>query len=835
MHLFLQNLLESLRNIRRMKWQTLVSIFGLITGIVAMTLSANWLWTETNYEHFRPDYKDLYILRFGAKEGGQFALASYPMRHAIDSVAEQHGIAVGKCVKDNAKKAIRPVGQTGEAEEYVFQQVSASWMDIMQPEIVVGNAQELFAHDDRVLIGRSTAERFFGSAEKAVGRAVYSEADSTAFTVAAVFDDRYKESLFYCDFIFRDKVSPEMRFANNWLGQVLVMRSDRPEEDFKTLQQGVNGIPAVSWWVLGEMQPLRFNKMVQEHKSFLDAYLYPIAFTGISFVLLLGALVNLLMVSISTFLGRIREYTLRRSLGASTVQNNRWILTEILPFVLVSIAFAAIIVEWLNYAGMVPGSERLIFYTLCWVVLASLAALSLFLLYPMWIMRRAYRLAFSGRAVSATTHGYLLVVQSFACSLMLFITLGMQRQINDMIYGDLGFDRENILRLHTGHVYGEDQFVPVYGLQSQRDIAAAFKREAGAGIVDAIALPMDIVSPIGNLALLPITEEVARQVEPLKDGDGSYIRKLWEIYGDVHKFHCKYMELPISAFDFFNIRVDEGTELTLDSLAPNELPALVNREALEELQEVFPMRQKYRFGMRTQGGGVAYASNVPDHTSCAPIRVTGTMHVARKSFFETTQPLFIFGVPDDHKCHVMSHDAVYVKHEPGKREEAEAAIRRILTDEFNIPEDKIRIESLEEHIKSYYDEPVRVATILNLITVLSVFITFSGVFSLLLYSLRLRRRTMAIHRVMGAEFRDMLRTTLPPYLIYTFLGGVLAYVPAHLFMEQWMSSFSRGEVPGVGFMVLIVLGMLAVVLLLTFWQVRRAMKEKPVDVLRPEA
>ncbi len=819
---------------RRTTWQTLISIFGLITGIVAMTLSANWLWTETNYEHFRPDYKDLYILRFGMKEGGQFALASYPMRHAIDSVAEQHGIAVGKCCMDGVKKAIRPVGRTGEAEEYVFQEVSASWMDIMQPEIVVGNAQALFAHDDRVLIGRSTAERFFGSAEKAVGRAVYSEADSTAFTVAAVFDDRYKESLFYCDFIFRDKVSPEMRFANGWLGQVLVMRSDRPEEDFKTLQQGVNGIPAVSWWVLGEMQPLRFNKMVQEHKTFLDAYLYPVAFAGISFVLLLGALVNLLMVSISTFLGRTREYTLRRSLGASTGQNNRWILTEILPTVLVSTAFAAVIVEWLNYADLAPGSEALVFRTLGWVVLATLGALLLFLLYPMWLMRRAYRLAFAGRAVSATTHGYLLVVQSFACSLMLFITLGMQRQIDDMIYGDLGFDRENILRLHTGHAYGNDQSAPVFSPQSQRDLATAFKREAGAGIVDAISLPMDIVSPVGSLAFLPINEDVAQQVAPLREDGNAYAVKLWDIFGDVNAASFNYMELPFSAFDFFNIRVDEGAKPTADGLSFEEMPALVNREALEKMQEPFPTKRHYRFGKLTKGGGVAFLMQNPDHTFSS-IRVTGTMHVARKSFFETTLPLFIFGVPDDHKCHVMSHDAVYVKHEAGKREEAEAAMRRILTDEFNIPEDKIRIESLEEHIEAYYDEPVRVATILSLVTALSVFITFSGVFSLLLYSLRLRRRTMAIHRVMGAEFRNVLRTTLPPYIIYTFLGGVLAYVPAHLFMEQWMSSFSRGEVPGVGFMALILAGQLAIVLLLTVWQVRRAMKEKPVDVLRPEA
>ncbi len=835
MSLFLQNLLQSLRNMRRTKWQTLVSVIGLVSGIVSMTLSANWLWTELNHEHFRPEHRNLHILRFGMKGGGQFVICSAGMRYAIDSVAAQHGIMVGKGNLVFAKKPMRPLGDSEPAEKYEFQEVSPSWFDVMQPEILAGDVQSLFERDDRVLIGRSVAERFFKSVEGAMGKSVYSESDSTAFTVVGVFDDRYKETSFYCNFIFRDKIDPANRFNNSWLGAVMLMRSDKPEEDFKILQQGVNGSPRVSWWELGEMQPLRYKKMIDEHKNFLDAYLYPIAFVGISFVLLLGALVNLLMVCISTFLGRTREYTLRRSLGGSAEQNNLWILTEVLPAVFVSIALSAVMVEWLNHADLVPGSKVFIVATFSWVALATLAVQLLFLLYPMWLMRRAYRLAFAGRSINATTHGYLLVVQCFACALMLFITLGMQRQISDMIYGDLGFDRENILRLKTGYVFGTDLSGPVFNRQSQRDIADAFKREAGAGVVDAIALPMDIVSPIGSLAFLPIKEEVVQQVAPLREDNNAYAKKLWEIFGDIHKYHCKYMELPISAFDFFNIRVDEGIKPSLDGLAPNELPALVNREALEELQEVFPLRQKYRFGARTQGGAVGFLTQVPDHCKLSSIRVTGTMHVARNSFFETTKPLFIFGVPDNHDCHVLSFDAIYVKHLPDRREEAEAAMRRILIEDFDIPEDKIDISSLEEHIEAYYEEPVRVATILSLITALSIFITFSGVFSLLLYSLRLRRRQMAIRRVMGAELRDVLRATLPPYLIYTLLGGVLAYVPAHLFMERWMSSFTRGEVPGLGFMALIIAAMLLVVFLLVLWQVRRAMNEKPVDVLKPEA
>ena len=104
-----------------------------------------------------------------------------------------------------------------------------------------------------------------------------------------------------------------------------------------------------------------------------------------------------------------------------------------------------------------------------------------------------------------------------------------------------------------------------------------------------------------------------------------------------------------------------------------------------------------------------------------------------------------------------------------------------------------------------------------------------------LYSLRLRRRSMAIRRVMGAGFRDVFRSQLRSYLLYVVAGGVLAYFPAALFMHKWMEYFHYGETPGVGLMVVIVCGICVVVALIVYGQVRRCMNDKPVEVLRPES
>ena len=61
--LWVQNLKQALRNLRSHGWQAGISATGLAVGIVCLTFSVNWLWTETNYDYFRPDYKDLYLVQ----------------------------------------------------------------------------------------------------------------------------------------------------------------------------------------------------------------------------------------------------------------------------------------------------------------------------------------------------------------------------------------------------------------------------------------------------------------------------------------------------------------------------------------------------------------------------------------------------------------------------------------------------------------------------------------------------------------------------------------------------------------------------------------------------
>ena len=414
----------------------------------------------------------------------------------------------------------------------------------------------------------------------------------------------------------------------------------------------------------------------------------------------------------------------------------------------------------------------------------------------------------------------MLVVQCFASALLLFLSLGMQRQISGMIHSDLGFERNNILRLYTGWLTlrGQDE---VYNYMSIfKSLPQEFRKESSSGITDAIAMPGDIFNPVSLHYISVWTEEeLAEGKESYESGDKG----------------VRYAEIPFRAMEFFGIKSKNGATFSQKAEQAGKLQVLFNGSAMQAFNVKDVRKARLYTGKMTGNEQcILLKTDYNTHYEHQALNIVGEVDIRLSDFHKGEEEMMLVGVPENHQCDFFEHDAVYIKYEEGKREDAEAAVRRVLR-RFDVPEEKIMLSSLDEYISGNYKEETYYANLLGALTVFSVLITFSGVFSMLLYSLRLRRRSMAMRRVMGAGFRDVFRPQLRSYLLYVVAGGVLAYFPAALLMHKWMEYFHYGETPGVGLMAVIVCGICVVVSLIVYGQVRRCMNEKPVEVLRPES
>ena len=817
MGLWIQNFKQALRGLRHQGWQAVVSVAGLAVSIVCLTFSVNWLWTETHYDSFRPDYEGLYVLERGDTLW-RSPYVWYDLGVELDSVLGEN-VSVGIyrpqrgrelfCLPDRPETAFYAQGLAA----------STDMVTTFGCRVLSGSLEDVAAANNQFILTESMARRLFGRID-VVGEGIcrVQGGEQSLYTVGAVVEDCRGKSNLYYDFIRPLWVGDYERNNVNYGNFHILLRTSHLEQTERELsridpeEKGSTGKLVLT--------PLRMYHKLGDGSGFVEAYFYQLAFVVVALLLVLSAVVNLLAVYTSVFLGRTREYALRRSLGASDAQNAKWMLTEVLPVVFLGVLLAAMGEEWLKYEGYVLGDVERVG---CFLAVVSGCVVCLCFVgmgYPVWKMRKAYHRSFSGQVRRLRTHVWMLVVQCFASALLLFLSLGMQRQISGMVHSDLGFERNNILRLYTGWMAfpGQDEvydYVPIF-----ESLPQEFRKEAGSGITDAIAMNSDIFNPVTKHYISVWTEEELAEGKENYDGDYNQVR---------------YAEIPFRAMAFFGIKSKDGAMLSPKAEQAGKLQIMFKGSAMQAFN-VGNVRKSQLYTGRMMGNENCcfWGGDELAHYDHQALNIVGEANIRLSDFHHGEEAMMLVGVPEDHLCRFKEHDAVYIKYEEGKRKEAEAAVRRVLS-RFDVPEEKIMLSSLDEYISENYEEETYYANLLSALTVFSVLITFSGVFSMLLYSLRLRRRSMAIRRVMGAGFRDVFRPQLRSYLLYVVAGGVLAYFPAALLMHKWMEYFHYGETPGVGLMAVIVCGMCVVVSLIVYGQVRRCMNEKPVEVLRPES
>ncbi len=861
MEIIWQNIIQAIRSLRTQAWQVAISSVSLAVGIVCLSFSANWFWVETNYDCKRPDYGNLYFLQERNDSSPDFAKWEFSYRelNEIKQQVPMNGFSMGFCQLTEMWKRVYASADNRNKQAFSYYTMDSCAADILGVRAIHGSIDEAFnGVPENIIITDKAAMKMFGR-EDVVGETLADIEDANTsgatkvYTIKAVCEAYEGNTNFKYDLII--PLIPTEKDINDYrYGRMFgcIIRTDNVERtveqlklykhpergtdgvhlhhiELEELPDGIyiflspNGEKTMHLYPIGIAKriPGMFNPASTAYylDLFFRVYLYNIIFTIVSLLLVVSAVTNLIMVFTSINLGRVREYALRRSMGATTWQNVQWILIGIVPTLLLAILFANVIMEWIVELTDISWDMTYI-NTFLYITEASVLLLCLLgMSYPIWMMRRAYKASFLGHGDGGRSHQWLIVVQCVVCAFLLFISLGMQRQIYGMLNLDMGYDHDNMLRLHTAaeKPEGYDMYHDFSGIF--KDLTNEIKKEAGAGITDALAVQTDFIAVQEDFFKNHVT--FTTQILDT-EGYEEFTRMFAGNYSPTSKYKphsVQVLEIPFRAIDFFNMRTENGQKMQMDSSNPEDLQVYMNSEAAKELST----DEVYRQGV----------SEMPTHIR-GPLRIKGVAALRQTDCFSVPQPMLIIGVDEFHECTKPRHDAIYIKYADGRREDAEAAVRRVL-EKFDVPEGMYYLTTVEKHIAGKYKKESYIAGVLTTLTTFSVVITLAGVFSMLLYSLRLRRRSMAIHRVMGATFKDIFLPTLRPYLIYAVIGAVIAYFPAYILMRKWMEYFHYGETPGVWLMLAILAAMIGIITIIVWWQVSVCMKEKPVEILKPEA
>ena len=124
--------------------------------------------------------------------------------------------------------------------------------------------------------------------------------------------------------------------------------------------------------------------------------------------------------------------------------------------------------------------------------------------------------------------------------------------------------------------------------------------------------------------------------------------------------------------------------------------------------------------------------------------------------------------------------------------------------------------------------------IFGLVALISLIITFCAINALVSLSAEQRQREMAIRKINGAVFRDILMLFAREYLGLVVIANLLAVPIGYLIMRWWYESYAYHTDLSLWIFVMVFVVTCLIVIFSIFGEIRRVIKVNPAEVIKAE-
>ena len=475
--MFKHNFLLFLRGLTRHKSNSIITLSGIVLGLSAVLLAFTFISDERGFDQFHAKSDRLFRvnktyqepsgdLTKNAETPGKMAAAldeDFPEVEAAAHVAPWF-----------SEVLVTYDDQNIEVENWMF--ADSNFFRLFDFEIIKGgDRSQVLSRPGQVLLTPSLAQALFGD-QNPVGKTIQGLNDKE-FTVSGIVEEASRQSHIRYQAIASWASTEsgsgvlDFSFINNWLGQtVYTYVLLRQPEQMASVNEKLLGFTAQYMPDRTEMygfylQPLRDIYLKSSDLLYLRGGKYGSAtflrtFSIIALLILLIACFNYINITTARSLQRAKEVGVKKVLGAGKGQLVRQFLTETMGMTLlaafVAFALAQFLLPQLNvwFEKDIPSASLIapqtIAFLLGTVLLASLFSglfpgILLSKFKPASILRSSFKLSPGGEMPRQ-----ILTTLQLAISVGLIAgTLMLHRQFQFLLDRDLGFDKEQVMVMHT--------------------------------------------------------------------------------------------------------------------------------------------------------------------------------------------------------------------------------------------------------------------------------------------------------------------------------------------------------------------------------------------------
>lgn len=484
----LRNYLKvALRNLWKSKGYSAINIIGLAAGLGVCLLIVLYVIDELSYDRWNPKADRVYRIDADIYfNNTQFSAVATP-RPLAYTLAKEYP-QVEQMVRTNYQPDLMVKKGANFIQDHRLVFADSTFFQLFPVPIIAGDARTALNEPGSIVIDRTAALRYFGSTD-IVGKTLELE-NHTICKITGVMKDMPDLSHFHFSFIrplrdFYNHGDENDWLSNNYTSYILL----RPGVSRDFMQSRIDA--TVNTWLGRQLQELLHTSTEDLQRSG-NHFRYPLmplteihlysnksyefeangsitfvyTFSAVAILILLIACVNFMNLSTARSANRAREVGIRKVAGATKGHLIAQFLTESIVLCFVSLVLAlGIALVLLPMFNILSGknlhaaglfSMRLLPVLVLLVLLVGVIAGS----YPAFYLSSFQPiLVLKGKIASGFARSGLrsiLVVFQFFISIGLIIaTLVIYRQLQYIRSRDQGFNREQVLVIHSAYEAGD--------------------------------------------------------------------------------------------------------------------------------------------------------------------------------------------------------------------------------------------------------------------------------------------------------------------------------------------------------------------------------------------
>lgn len=731
-----------LRKFNRQKGYSFINITGLAIGMACTILILFWVQHELSYDRYHMNGRRIYriLQHIQYSEIVTWAINQGPLgpalKEEIPEIEEQVRFCFDRWRMKHNDKIYEDLG--GYADPSLFKMFTFPF--------VKGNPESALSDPRSVVLTETLARRIFGE-DDPLGE-VINVKDKFDLRVTGILKDLPDNSNFAFKFLANmDFAKEEGRSVDEWKNShfttfVQLAENVSMEDANAKIFNFLDSKPTLEDWEKLSLQPLHEVRLASGigYDSFGSGNArYVVIFATAAFFILLIACINFMNLSTARSLLRSKEVGLRKVVGAFRGQLVRQFLGESIFQALIAMLLAVGMVDLL-----LPAFNRLSqkdFTSSLFTrpdIFIGLIVITLFTgtlagIYPAFVLsgfRPASVLkgtapAFGRRSLFRKA----LVVFQFCVAIVLIIgSLVIYSQIHFMQNKDLGYDKENLITLAMN--------------ANVKTNYEAFRNEL-----------------LGN----PNIQNVTR-TSGLPHFGYEFSNSRWNWEGkDPNKdilFRANFVDYDY--LEALGAQIVEGRDFSKDYSADG-MALIINEASQKAMDFDDPIGKKVTLG--------------EDYVFTIIGIVKDFHYVSLRSEIE---PLILLLYPDE--CNSIM---VRIRSENTPQTlKFMGSVWKNFAGDFEYD-----YRFLNERLNALYSSEFRVGRIINVFTILSIFISCLGLFGLASFMAMQRTKEIGIRKVLGAKISGVVVLLIKEFSKWVIVANLIAWPISYFALERWLQEF----------------------------------------------